>query len=89
MLEIHGYVSPHAFGPEMASQAQLFNDQLFWDFACFEADMDQDTAQAIVEEIEGIMTSVIASKAKQSPIMQEFASSDGVLLAMTGEKCSG
>jgi hypothetical protein len=60
VLEMHGYVSPHVFGPEMASQAQLFNDQLFWDFAYLEADMDQDTAQAIVEEVREIISTVIA-----------------------------
>jgi hypothetical protein len=56
---VHGFVSAHAFGPEMASQAQLFNDQLFWDFAYLEEDMDEEKAKAIVEEIKGIMVSVI------------------------------
>ena len=59
VLEMHGFVSTHAFGPEMASQAQLFNDQLFWDFAYLEEDMDQDKAKAIVEEIKGIMGSAV------------------------------
>ncbi|HEY5731775.1 MAG TPA: hypothetical protein VIS72_17135 [Anaerolineales bacterium] len=59
VLAIHGFVSPHAFGPEMASQAQLFNDQLFWDFAYLEEDMNQDTAKAIVGEVEEIMKSAV------------------------------
>ena len=63
VLEMHGFVSPHPFGPEMASQAQLFNEQLFWDFAYLEEDMDRETAKKIVEEIEGIMKILIASEA--------------------------
>ena len=55
ILGMHGFVSPHPFGPEMASQAQLFNEQLFWDFAYLEEDMDQEKAKAIVEEIKKIM----------------------------------
>jgi len=61
VLEMHGFVSPHPFGPEMASQAQLFNDQLFWDFAYFEEDMGQETATSIVEEIKKIMQRASAS----------------------------
>jgi len=57
VLEMHGFVSAHEFGPEMASQAQLFNDDLIWDFAYLEEDMDQEKAKAIVEEIKGIMIS--------------------------------
>lgn len=68
VLEMHGFVSPHPFGPEMASQAHLLNDQLYWDFAYLEEDMDQEKAKAIVDEIKGIMkTVVITSKTKQSP----------------------
>jgi hypothetical protein len=72
---VHGFVSPYAFGPEMASQAQIFNDTLFWDFAYLEEDMDQKKAEMIVEEARRIMESVIASGAKQSPTVQENASS--------------
>jgi hypothetical protein len=42
----------------MASQAQIFNDQLIWDFIYMEADMSRDVAKAILEEIKGIMNSV-------------------------------
>ncbi|HKJ39092.1 MAG TPA: condensation domain-containing protein [Anaerolineales bacterium] len=59
VFAVHGFVSAHAFGPEMASQAQLFNDQLFWDFAYLEEDMNEEKAKAIVEEVKGIMISVI------------------------------
>jgi hypothetical protein len=58
---VHVFVSAHEFGPKLASQAQYFNKQLFWDFIYLDADMSQDKAQAIVEETMGIMRSVIAS----------------------------
>jgi hypothetical protein len=59
VTEVHGFVSPYAFGPEMASQAQMFNDTLFWDFAYLEEDMNKEKAKAIVEEVKGIMKSSI------------------------------
>ena len=59
VFAVHGFVSAHAFGPEMASQAQLFNDQLFWDFAYLEEDMDEEKAKAIVEEVRKIMKSSV------------------------------
>ena len=59
VLEMHGFVSPYAFGPEMAAQAQIFNNQLFWDFSYFDADMDESTAQAIVDEVERIIKSAV------------------------------
>lgn len=59
VLEMHGFVSTHGFGPEMASQAQLFNGDLIWDFAYLEEDMDQDKAKSIVDEIKGIMRSAV------------------------------
>jgi hypothetical protein len=59
VLELHGFVSPHVFGPEMASQAQLFNNQLIWDFAYLEEDMDQEKAKMIVEEVGKVMKSSV------------------------------
>lgn len=59
VLGVHGFVSAYEFGPEIASQAQFFNNQLFWDFIYLEEDMDQGMAKAMVEEIEGIMSSAI------------------------------
>ncbi|HKI53009.1 MAG TPA: condensation domain-containing protein [Anaerolineales bacterium] len=59
VLEMHGFVSGHAFGPEMASQAQLFNDTLVWDFAYLEEDMDEKKANVIVKEIKGIMKAAV------------------------------
>ncbi|HSG45420.1 MAG TPA: hypothetical protein VLA72_19920 [Anaerolineales bacterium] len=57
VLGMHGFVSPYVFGPEMASQAQIFNNQLFWDFSYFDVDMDESRAQAIVDEVERIIKS--------------------------------
>jgi len=57
VLEVHGFVSAFGFGPEMASQAQMFNDQLFWDFIYMDADMGEATAKAIVEEIKSVIAS--------------------------------
>jgi hypothetical protein len=67
---VHGYVSAFDLGPELSSQAGFFNGQLFWDFTYQEEDMSREKAEAIVEEIKGIMkSSVIASEEKQSPTM--------------------
>ena len=57
VVGVHGFVSAYAFGPEIASQAQLFDGQLFWDFVYMEEDMDKGMAKSMVEEIEEIMRS--------------------------------
>ncbi|HAV78821.1 MAG TPA: hypothetical protein DCX53_15835, partial [Anaerolineae bacterium] len=59
VVGIHGFVSAYGLGPEFASQAQLFNDRLFWDFTYLEEDMDEGMVKAIVDEIKGILKSVI------------------------------
>ena len=57
VLELHGFVSAFDFGPEMASQAQMFNNSLFWDFVYMNADMNDVIAKAVVDEIREIMVS--------------------------------
>jgi len=57
VTDVHGLVSPFGFGPEMASQAQVFNNHLTWDFMYFDADMNQTIAETIVREVEGILQS--------------------------------
>jgi hypothetical protein len=52
---LHGFVSPYNLGPEFSAQAQIFSSQLFWDFTYLEADMSQDEARGIVEEIKRIV----------------------------------
>lgn len=59
VLGVHGFVSAYEFGPELASQAQYFNKQLFWDFTYLEEDMDLGMAKAVVEEIRGILRSAV------------------------------
>ncbi len=54
---LHGFVSPFDLGPELASQAQIFNNRLFWDFMYLEADMSREEAEAILEEIKSILNS--------------------------------
>jgi len=52
---VHGFVSAYDLGPELSAQAQLFKDQLFWDFIYLDADMTRDEAIAITEEIRTIL----------------------------------
>jgi len=59
VLGVHGYVSAFGFGPELASQAQLFNDQLFWDFIYLEEDMSGEVAIKILGEIKEIIRSAV------------------------------
>lgn len=56
---LHGFVSPFDLGPELAAQAQVFNNQLFWDFMYLEADMSREEADAILGEIENILNSAL------------------------------
>jgi len=56
---IHMFVSAYDLGPELSAQAQLFTDQLFWDFVYLDADMTRDEAIAITEEIRTILAHAI------------------------------
>lgn len=55
----HGFVSGYDLGPEIASQARLFNDQIWWDFIYLDTDMDAETAQKITGEIMNILEKVV------------------------------
>jgi len=55
VIGLHGFVSVYDLGPEFSSEAQIFKDQLFWDFMYLEADMSREEANAIVEEIKSIL----------------------------------
>lgn len=59
VTEIHGFVSAYDRGPELSAQAQLFNDQIFWDFMYLDADMTRDEAIAITEEIRTILSHAV------------------------------
>ena len=56
---IHMFVSAYDLGPELSAQAQLFNEELFWDFTYLDADMTRDEAIAITEEIRTILAHAI------------------------------
>jgi hypothetical protein len=56
---LHSFISAYDLGPEVSAQAQLFNNQLFWDFTYLEEDMSRDEAAAIVEEIKSILKSLL------------------------------
>jgi hypothetical protein len=59
VIGLHGFVSAYDLGPEFSAEAQIFKDQLFWDFMYLEADMSRDEANAIVEEIKSILNSAL------------------------------
>jgi hypothetical protein len=59
VMGVHGLVSVYDLGPEFSAEAQIFNNQLFWDFMYLEADMSREEANAIVEEIKSILNSAI------------------------------
>ena len=54
---LHGFVSGYDIGPEMASQARLFNDQVWWDFIYLDTDMDAELMGKIIGEINNILES--------------------------------
>ena len=53
------FVSAYDLGPELSAQAQLFNEQLFWDFVYIDADITRDEALAMTEEIQTILAHAI------------------------------
>jgi len=55
---LHGFVSGYDLGPEMASQARLFNDQVWWDFIYLDTDMDAALAKKIIGEVKAILEAV-------------------------------
>jgi NRPS condensation-like uncharacterized protein len=55
VVGLHGFVSGLDLGPEMASQARLFNDQIWWDFIYLDTDMDAELAGKIIGEVKAIL----------------------------------
>jgi hypothetical protein len=64
VVGVHGYVSAFELGPELSSQAGLFDGQLIWDFTYQEEDMSREKAEAVVEEIRRIMMSSVNARAR-------------------------
>lgn len=59
VMGVHGFVSAYDLGPEFSAEAQIFNNQLFWDFMYLEADMSREEANAIVEEIKSLLKAAL------------------------------
>ena len=55
VVGLHGFVSAYDLGPEMASQARLFNDEIWWDFMYLDSDMNAALAGSILAEIISIL----------------------------------
>jgi NRPS condensation-like uncharacterized protein len=55
LVGLHGFVSGYDLGPEIASQARLFNDQVWWDFVYLNTDMHAELAEKIIDEIKSIL----------------------------------
>ena len=56
---IHGFVSSYDLGPELASQARLFRDEIWWDFAYLDTDVDRELAKQITAETIRILERVV------------------------------
>jgi aspartyl/asparaginyl-tRNA synthetase len=63
-MGLHGFVSVYDLGPEFSAEAQIFSNQLFWDFMYLEADMSREEANAIVEEIKSILKAALQNYLK-------------------------
>jgi hypothetical protein len=56
---LHGFVSGYDLGPELASQARLFKDKIWWDFIYLDTDMNEQTASSLIEEINQILVQAV------------------------------
>jgi NRPS condensation-like uncharacterized protein len=54
--DVRGIVSNFGLGPEFSAQTLLYNGRLAWNLIYLEYDMNRETAQAITDEIEQILT---------------------------------
>jgi len=59
LLALHGFISGYDFGPEMGSQARIFNGDLLWDFIYLDTDLTPDQAGQIVDEIVSILKNAL------------------------------
>jgi hypothetical protein len=55
--ELHGFLSSFDLGPEVSSQARLFDNKLWMDFMFLESDMDKEMAGKIVGEVKAVLES--------------------------------
>jgi len=61
VLDVRGFLSSAYIGPEVATQARLFDDKLQIDFMFLETDMDRDKAEQIVGEVKAILEQAASS----------------------------
>ena len=55
VVGLHAFNSSLDIGPEVGSQARLFNNRLIWDFMFLESDMDRESAAKIIKEVYSIL----------------------------------
>ena len=55
LVGVHGFVSGYDLGPELASQARLFNDEVWWDFIYLDTDMGRDLAESVLAETKSVL----------------------------------
>ncbi len=58
---LHAFLSSFDLGPEVSSQARLFNNELWMDFMFLETDMNKETAEKIIGEVKAILEEAISS----------------------------
>lgn len=59
VTSLHGFLSSFDIGPEVSSQARIFNEELIWDFMFLESDLGRGQAEQVLEEIRSILESAI------------------------------
>ncbi len=57
---LHAFLSSFDLGPEVSSQARLFNNELWMDFMFLETDMSRETAGKIVGEVKAILEGAVS-----------------------------
>jgi hypothetical protein len=66
LVGLHGFVSGYDLGPEIASQARLFNDQVWWDFVYLDTDMDAALAEKIICEVKSILENAVQGSVRNA-----------------------
>lgn len=56
---LHAFLSSFDLGPEVSSQARLFNNELWMDFMFLETDMNRESAEKLVGEVKSILAKAV------------------------------
>jgi hypothetical protein len=67
LRELHAFVSNFAIGPEYTAQVRLFRRKLWWDILYLEADMDEQQARGIADDIHELLVTATRSPAGGKP----------------------